>query len=524
MMKVRYDVAVPTRAGAFASVNVFTPEDGGPWPVIATMSPYGKDVHWPDRYPLYDQTDQGPHAVWETPCPEWWTARGYAIVRADSPGTGKSPGRLDLLGPTEVGAFYDVIEWAGVQDWSTGRVGCLGISWLAMLQWLVAAQRPPHLAAIVPWEGASDAYREFGRHGGILGNTFLKFWWEKQIAPQQYGFGFRSEEELAADRVVLLDEMRQREFIDDWYRERTPRLEDIEVPVLAAGNWGSLHLHQRGILEGFSRAGSSVRQLIITSGTHIGPFYEPWAKARQLRFLDRWLKDEPNGAEHDPPVRLAVRVGEGIVWRDEGEWPMARTQWRRLFLDAATGTLSFDAPAPEATVSYSAKDGERAFVFTAATDVEFTGPMVARLWMSSTGYDLDVFLHFHIVDRDGNVRVGIGPQGAPIPLAMGWLRASHRELDRDLSLPWRPVHAHAAGTSLVVGEPVALDVEIWPTSITLSQGERLVLRVRASDDDLGVISHNDPQDRDERRSFTTTIHTGGRFDSALQVPVVPRRP
>ena len=522
-MKIERDVAVPVRSGRTVSVNVFTPDGEGPWPVLATMSPYGKDVHWPERYPLYHQADQGPHAVWETPGPEWWTARGYAIVRADSPGTGKSPGMLDLLGPAEVGAYYDVIEWAGVQIWSTGRVGGLGISWLAMLQWLVAAERPPHLAAIVPWEGSSDAYREFGRHGGILANNFLKFWWDMQIAPQQYGFGTITADELAANRVLLFEEFQKREFIDDWYRERTPDLENIEVPVLAVGNWGSLHLHQRGILEGFARAGSSERQLLISSGTHIGPFYEPWAKERQLRFLDRWLKDEANGAENDSPVRLAVRVGTGILWRDEAEWPIARTEWRRLYLDAGAGTLAVDAPLEETTASYSAKDGEIAFVFAAENEVEFTGPMAARLWVSSTGHDLDVFLHFHVVDRTGAIRVGVGPQGAPIPLAMGWLRASHRELDLGRSLPYRPVHLHTSASALVSGEPVALDVEIWPTSITLAAGERLVMRVRASDDDLGVIAHNDPRDRGHLRSFTTTIHTGRRFDSALLVPVIPPR-
>lgn len=512
-MKIQRDIAVPTRLGSIVSVNVFLPDGVGPWPVIATMSPYGKDVHWPDRYPLYDQADQEPHAVWETPSPQWWTAQGYAIVRADSPGTGKSPGKLDLLGPTEVGGFYDVIEWAGVQPWSTGRVGSLGISWLAMLQWLVAAQRPPHLAAIVPWEGASDAYREFGRHGGILANRFLKLWWDKQIAPQLF--------DAVAERVELFDEMQQREFVDDWYRERTPVLENIAVPVLAAGNWGSLHLHQRGIVEGFLRVGSPQRQLIVTAGTHIGPFYEPWAKERQRRFLDRWLKDIANGAENDAPVRLAVRVGHDVVWRDEVEWPIARTRWRRLHLHAATGALTDDTSPDEASVSYSANDGELQFVFATDREVELTGPMAAHLWMSSTGHDLDVFLHFQVIDRSGAIRVGIGPQGAPIPLAMGWLRASHRELDPSRSRPWRPVHHHARPLPLVPGEPVALDVEIWPTSITLAAGERLVMRVRASDDDLGVISHDDAHDRDGLRAFSTTIHTGGRFDTFLLVPEIP---
>ena len=361
-----------------------------------------------------------------------------------------------------------------------------------------------------------------GREGSFA-NTFLKFWWDMQIAPQQFGLDSRTPEDLAADRVLLFDEMRNREFIDDWYLQRTPDLEKIEVPVLAVGNWGSLHLHQRGIVEGFLRAGSAERQLIISSGTHIGPFYEPWAKERQLRFLDRWLKQLENGAENDAPVRLAVRVGDGIAWRDETEWPIARTQWRRLHLDADTGSLTFEAPATASTASYSAADGVQEFVFAADEEVEFTGPVAARLWVSTTGHDVDVFLHFHVIELDGAIRVGIGPQGHPIPLAMGWLRASHRELDVEKSLPYRPIHLHATASRLVAGEPVALDIEMWPTSITLAAGERLVMRVRASDDELGVISHNDPKDRGKLRAFTTTLHTGGRFDSSVLVPVIPPR-
>lgn len=521
-MIIERNVEVPTQTGSFVSVNVFRPDGVGRWPVIATMSPYGKDVHWPDRYPLYDQADQSDEAVWETPDPEWWTERGYALVRADSPGTGASPGRLDLLGAEEVDGFYDVIEWAGVQEWSTGRVGSMGISWLAMLQWLVAARRPPHLAAIIPWEGSTDPYREFGRQGGIFANAFLEFWWRLQIGPQQYGSDTRTEEELAADRVLLFDEMQKREFIDDWYRERTPDLERIEVPVLAAGNWGSLHLHQRGTIEGFQRVGSEVRQLVVTSGTHIGPFYEQWAKARQQRFLDRFLKGEQNGAEHDAPVRLAIRGRDQIEWREEDDWPIARTQWRKLHLDASDASMGWDAPSASATTAYSADDGEQRFTFTAKDEVEFTGPMALRLWVSSTGDDVDVMLHLHVEDCDGNVRVGIAPQGGPIALAMGWLRASHRALDEERSLPYRPVHRHTEADPLVPYTPVALEIEIWPTSITLGAGDSLVMRVRAEDDELGPMAHNDPSDRARLRRYTTTLLTGGEYDSALLVPVIPR--
>lgn len=518
-MIIERNVLVPTRHGDPIAVDVFRPDDDGPHPVIATMSPYGKGVHWPHRFPLYDETDQGPDAVWETPYPGWWVPRGYALVRADSPGTGASSGVLDLLGEQEVDGYYDVIEWAGSRPWSNGKVGALGISWLAMLQWRVAEKNPPHLAAMIPWEGCVDAYRELARHGGILSDQFIEFWWDKQIEPQRHD---RSAITVTAEPVrELLIQMKQREFLDEWYEQRTPRVEAITVPFLAAGNWGSLVVHQRGVVEAFTSAASPTKQLIITAGTHIGPFYEDWAKQRQLRFLDRWLRGELNGAEHDPRVTLAIRAPDGIRWRDEQEWPLARTQWLPLFLDVAQHTLTErPAPTPSKRTQHARGPGVE-FSIEFDREMEFTGPATLRLWIASSARDADIFVRLHVRRPDGTVVSGIGPQGAPIPLAMGWLRASHRALDPELSVPYRPVHTHRREELLRPNDPVALDIEIWPTSIVLPIGHSLVLEVRGNDSDLGVISHSEVARSVTSGDSTITIITGGTFESRLLLPLIP---
>ena len=98
-MLVERDIAVVTRDGSPIVVDVFRPEGGEPVPVIASISPYGKDVHWPERYPLYELVGHHDHMVWETPDPEWWVPRGYALVRADTRGTGKSPAGWSCTGP-----------------------------------------------------------------------------------------------------------------------------------------------------------------------------------------------------------------------------------------------------------------------------------------------------------------------------------------------------------------------------------------------------------------------------------------
>lgn len=121
------------------------------------------------------------HSAWETPDPGFWTKHGYAVVRADERGCGQSPGLLDTMSRGTSEAFFDVVEWAASQPWSSGKVGLLGISYYAGSQWRVAARQPKGLACIIPWEGMSDYYRDRCRHGGIFSNTFISWWWNRQV-------------------------------------------------------------------------------------------------------------------------------------------------------------------------------------------------------------------------------------------------------------------------------------------------------------------------------------------------------
>lgn len=153
------------------------------------------------------------------------------------------------------------------------------------------------------------------------------------------------------------------------------------------------------------------------------------------------------------------------------------------------------------------------------TALELTGPVALRLWISSDNDDLDVLARLEHLDVDGEPIPAIGPQGGPMPMAIGWLRASHRELDPARSEPHRPWHTHERRQPLTLGEPTLLDVEIWPTSITLAPGERLRLELVSDDDDLMVFAHNDPNDH--RSAAGATIHIGGDHPSHLLLPTIP---
>ncbi|KAF4975252.1 hypothetical protein FDECE_18590, partial [Fusarium decemcellulare] len=174
--------------------NVYRPktsEQGEKVPVLVTYGPYGKDTFYGDFYAKsWDEVNpehKSAHSAWETPDPGFWTSRGYAVVRADERGIGQSRGFLDTMSRGTSEAFFEVIEWCAEQPWSSGKVGLLGISYYAGSQWRVAARKPKGLAAIIPWEGMSDYYRDRCRHGGILSNNFIKFWWNRQVVANQYG-------------------------------------------------------------------------------------------------------------------------------------------------------------------------------------------------------------------------------------------------------------------------------------------------------------------------------------------------
>ncbi|UKD57627.1 CocE/NonD family hydrolase [Amycolatopsis sp. FU40] len=504
-MRIERDIEVPARTGSPILADLFLPDEpGGAVPVLASISPYGKDVHWPDRYPLYDLVPQSEHMVWETPDPEWWTARGYAVLRADTRGTGKTRGRMDLMSPGDSEDFYDVVEWAAGQPWSNGKVASSGISWLAMMGWRVAELQPPHLAAIVAWEGATDFYRDFVYQGGLYAHGFVEFWWNRQITPQRNG------EDGDDWREVLP----QRPLLDDYHQARIVDLDRVTVPVLSAGNWGALHVHLRGNIEGWARAASRDKWLVVHTGTHIDPYYADWALDLQLRFLDRFLKDQPDRMDGVAPVQLAIRHGREVEWRDATDFPLPQTQWRELHL--GEGVLGWDPPAHAATVAYPAS-----FDTAPVTEpLELTGPVALRLWLSAEQDDLDVFARVQHIGADGEPIPGVGPQGDPVPMTMGWLKASHRETDPERSLPHRPWHPHAREIPLVPGEPTLLEVEIWPTSITLAPGERLRLELVTGDSDLGFLTHDHPGLR--RPATGAVVHLGGDHASSLLVPVIPR--
>ena len=148
-LHVDKDVDVQTRDGMRLKADVYRPRGRGRFPAIINLGSYQKDKHWVPPLDLGEKDN--PYMNWETVNPLWWVPRGYAAVRVDGRGSGKSPGRTDPFSLQEALDFHDAIEWAARQPWCNGNVGLLGISYFAMTQWFVANLKPRSLKAIIPW-------------------------------------------------------------------------------------------------------------------------------------------------------------------------------------------------------------------------------------------------------------------------------------------------------------------------------------------------------------------------------------
>lgn len=553
-LRFERDVGITMADGTVLRANVFRPAAPGTYPVVMAMGAYGKDVHFEDAfnpqwkvlkqiYPGLDQDGStGRFLRWEVVDPERWVPDGFVVIQVDSRGTGMSPGYLDPFGPVETRDFFECIEWAGVQPWSNGKVGLIGVSYLAIKQWQVAALRPPHLAAIVPWEGSSNFYRDGGHHGGILSSSFTFAWWPRQVLSNQHGSGDSSHRDrdtdqrttgpalpaavLAGNRANHPQDRLQHPLDDAWNQERSGRLENIEVPVLSAANWGGPGMHLRGNIEGFLGAGSQEKWLFAHIGTHYESFYLPHYVALQKRFFNHYLRGDDNGWRQEPRVQLAIRRPDGTATlRQEHAWPLARTQWTKLYLDGSACTLGAQPPAADHARSYRAM--EESVSFSTAPfeqDTEFTGPVALRLWLSSSTTDMDIFAVLRVFDPQGQEATFVGAHER-VPMAQGWLRASHRKLDPQRSLPYRPYHVHDEVQKLEPGAVYPVDVEIWPTSMVFPKGHRLVLTLQGHDFVVtppGRLLHDHAQDRPAAEfGGDNTIHTGGAQGSYLLLPLIP---
>ena len=515
---IDYDVAVGLRDGVTIYADVYRPAGvDAPLPAIVLWSAYGKHYRWP-RPLLARFTDNAPvsdYAPIECQDPAVWCPAGYALVVPDPRGINSSEGDATAWSPQEGDDIHDTVEWIAEQPWCTGKVGMAGASYFAIVQWFAGATRPAHLAALMPYDAMSDLYRECAFHGGIPNYGFVRFWNQ----------GTRCSFNRAEDWV---EAMAVHPFIDDYWRSKMPAVEAITVPTYVIASWSDHGVHTRGSLSAYTRLGSEHKWLEVHGRNKWARMYTPESVRRQMAFFDRFLKDNPNEVDTWPKVRLEVREGIDVGQeRAEAEWPLARTEYTPLHLDASTASLSPAPVAGESSVSYDATAAEPVAMFSHVfdRDTELTGHFKLKLWVEADGADdMDLFAALQKRDAAGDLvnfyyitRFRFGHA------AHGWLRVSHRELDAERSRPFQPVHSHLRELPVKPGEILPVEIEIWPSSTLFRAGEQIRLVVMGRDpfpatEDPGAMITRHPETRNAGRHV---IHTGGRFDSHVLLPVIP---
>jgi len=532
------DVMVRMHDGVSVAVDVYRPAASGKYPALFATSPYRKDLAYLPPWSAYRTR--------ETTDPCWWARQGYCYVWGDTRGSGKSTeGMWRVFDTAEQHDLYDVIEWAAQQDWCTGKVGMVGESYFAMVQWFAAIQNPPHLACIAPFDANCDLYRHFVYHGGLWAMEFVSHWISKvRTRTLRDAPGEKPANVMGYD---VIGEMLRHPLHDDFWNERSAalRLHEIKAPVYSIGFWQSGGVHPASNVFGYEQV----------SGPKKLTFYGAPGSAQRLfagkelhlelkRWYDYWLKGIDTGIMSEPPVRYQARPdGE---WRTLPSWPPPQVSHTRLYLAPGKagaveslndGVLSWEEPAVEGsstTYSYPHEewlgwpgggtavmrpDGTLdplAKISTWSTppldrDVEILGPIVLKLWASSDQTDTDFLVK--LADQAPAGERGSAPPG----ITKGWLKASHREIDPARSRPDRPWHPHTKEEPLTPGEVYEFQIEIWPTSWTFKRGHRIRLEIAPGDSppidgghDWGVKFGSD------------TLYHSSAYPSHLLLPVMPR--
>ena len=522
------DVAVSLRDGTTIYTDILRPAGTEKVPVIVAWSPYGKSRGNAQQYiQLFgllgmDIATLSGLNKFEGPDPAFWCAQGYAVCNPDPRGSYHSEGDIRVWSQREGEDYHDLIEWLGVQDWCNGKVGTTGNSYLCISQWFAAAEQPSHLAAIAPWEGMSDIYRDLVVRGGIPDFPFPRTLETSLVGNNQ--------------REDLIAEAEQHPLVDALWESKIPAFDKIKVPASIVASYSN-SIHTPGTFRGWRSIASAEKWLRIHNTMEWPDYYEQANLDDLLRFFDRYLKDIDNGWENTPRVRYAIMDLEGgdRINQPADSFPPGEFIETKFYLDGASEALTAQTPAAEESVSYDAtsEEGRATFTVRVDTPTEFVGYPKVRLYVEADeGDDMDVFVFLQKLNADGELLEqftvhGRGPQieavtknGAAILKykgSNGRLRASMRHIDVSKSTDSVPAHSFDRVEKLVPGEIVCLDIDLFPVGLVLYPSEQLRLIVSGYHILGGVMpgTANVPAVNHGRH----IVHSGGRNASYLQLPI-----
>jgi len=426
--------------------------------------------------------------------------------------------------------YYEAIEWIAKQPWCTGKVGLNGVSFLAISQFHVAACQayggpPPSLCCISPWEGLTDPYRDIFCAGGVSESGFPTFWWNTEVKPVING---TDEDFRAFEDGTAIDWIKDHPFYDDFWKAKAAKLEEITVPMLVCASFSDHGLHTMGSFRAFEKARSKHKWVYTHRTGKWVAYYSQEVQNLTMDFMDCFLKDNTtSGFLETPPVRLEIRskVDEIHEVRYENEWPIARTQYTKLYLKEQPDMLSIEKPERNSELIYPAKSGEAKFDFKFSENTELSGYMKLRVWVEARASkngdlapdDMVLFIAINKLDCGGqpvhfNGSIGINWD----MVTRGWCKVSRRELDFVESTEWHPVQKGDSEQKLKVGEIVPVDIELYPSSTFFAVGESLQLIIAGNE----IIPSPPYKKSASCNHGKHVLHFGGDFDSYLLVPIV----
>lgn len=540
-MKVDSDLFVTMSDGVRVALRVYRPDAPGHYPALFAASPY--------RYDNDDVPETGAFLWHEIGPLRWYVEQGYAYVRLDIRGTGRSGGDYNFYDRRERRDLHEVIEWIAAQSWSNGRVGGFGQSYYARAQWCMAAERPPHLTCIAPYDGHTDLFGGWCYQGGIP-SAFMSTWWNSIVRPiNQNPANGAPPRAIACDLPWIIS---QHPSFDDFWRER--EIEDaltrVDIPVYSIGVWAKRDLHLNGNIIGYQKV-RGPKKLRLSGAPSPGAAHKEFASQQfhetvLLPFYDHYLKGLDTPYLKRPAVEYAVRGGDALA--TAAEWPPQHMRYEAWYLGAERsgsvrslndGSLSQTAGSADGATSYRQPDASwtighvamtpqgpdpvaRVLTFTSAPlpeDVIIAGPAELVLYLSADRGDTDVIVRLsEQAAQDSKTADTKAAQAQPAStlVTKGWLRASHRAVDAEASRPGTPVLTHADPAPLQPGEVYELRIPLMPAAYRFRAGSRIRLEIAGTDSPLTDAQWWHVYTPD--RAGTDTIHHSAAAPSHLLLP------
>jgi len=568
------DVMVPMRDGVKLAVDVYRPAKPGPVPALYACALHNKDLQRPE---LAEAIPPQPahSSLWfgiiEAGDTKRFIANGYAHVIAQPRGVGKSEGEF----MQDAWDHYDLIEWIAAQPWCDGNVGMVGISLFAGEQWRAAAQQPPHLKAIFPYDPCG-AYGEIKgirdcHPGGVLDTIFyllegfscihetrglpqalpgpLEEMWEEAMNNPDY--------KMYVNLYNILTQKGQRSravfhtlinpYEDEGVVERSEeKFRKIKVPFYTgSGAYAYTYkAHWQGAQHYFQNV-EAPKKLIFTGPAHLSrPFHEYHDEI--IRWYDFWLKGQKNGIMEEPPVKYWVMGAN--KWHHADAWPLPETRWTKYYL-GSWERLTIEAPIPpemsqavdlepdsfvQMPLTKTMKvEKLRYMTEPLAEDVLVAGPISLTLYAAIDQDDTNWIIVLKDVGPDFSVQTAReGERNVPDDLkerelTRGWLKASNRALDADRSKPGAPFHklTRKARKPVVPGEINEYQIEILATANQFNKGHRICVEITSMDVPTGVSGATNveyvPYHICSSKTVVHKVYHNAKCPSHLLLPIIP---